>query len=58
MEHEAVRHCDQLAFFTGIDRGRQYVRRMLPVRFYFDFVSPYAYLAWTQIGALATRHGP
>jgi 2-hydroxychromene-2-carboxylate isomerase len=30
---------------------------MLPVRFYFDFVSPYAYLAWTQIGALAARHG-
>jgi 2-hydroxychromene-2-carboxylate isomerase len=30
---------------------------MLPVRFYFDFISPYAYLASTQIGALAARHG-
>lgn len=30
---------------------------MQPVRFYFDFISPYAYLAWTQIGALAQRHG-
>lgn len=29
---------------------------MTPVRFYFDFISPYAYLAWTQIGALAARH--
>lgn len=26
------------------------------IRFYFDFVSPYAYLAWTQIHALATKH--
>lgn len=24
--------------------------------FYFDFISPYAYLAWTQIHALAARH--
>jgi 2-hydroxychromene-2-carboxylate isomerase len=30
---------------------------MEPVRFYFDFISPYAYLAWTQIGALAGRRG-
>jgi 2-hydroxychromene-2-carboxylate isomerase len=29
---------------------------MQSVRFYFDFVSPYAYLAWTQIAALAARH--
>ena len=29
---------------------------MTPLRFYFDFVSPYAYLAWTQITALAARH--
>jgi len=28
-----------------------------PLRFCFDFVSPYAYLAWTQIHALAARHG-
>jgi 2-hydroxychromene-2-carboxylate isomerase len=28
-----------------------------PLRFCFDFVSPYAYLAWTQIHALAGRHG-
>jgi 2-hydroxychromene-2-carboxylate isomerase len=28
-----------------------------PLRFYFDYVSPYAYLAWTQIHALASRHG-
>ena len=26
------------------------------MRFYFDFVSPYAYLAWTQLHALAGRH--
>lgn len=28
-----------------------------PIRFYFDYVSPYAYLAWTQMHALAARHG-
>jgi 2-hydroxychromene-2-carboxylate isomerase len=28
-----------------------------PLRFCFDFVSPYAYLAWTQIHAVAERHG-
>jgi len=27
------------------------------VRFYFDFVSPNAYLAWTQLPALCARHG-
>lgn len=27
-----------------------------PLRFYFDFISPYAYLAWTQIHAIADRH--
>jgi 2-hydroxychromene-2-carboxylate isomerase len=27
-----------------------------PIRFYFDFISPYAYLAWTQIHTLAARH--
>lgn len=26
-----------------------------PIQFYFDFISPYAYLAWTQIGPLAAR---
>jgi 2-hydroxychromene-2-carboxylate isomerase len=26
------------------------------IRFLFDFISPYAYLAWTQIHALAARH--
>lgn len=30
---------------------------MTPVRFCFDFVSPYSYLAWTQIHALSARHG-
>ncbi len=30
---------------------------MRSIRFLFDFVSPYAYLAWTQIHALAERHG-
>ncbi|HEY1548617.1 MAG TPA: 2-hydroxychromene-2-carboxylate isomerase [Kofleriaceae bacterium] len=30
---------------------------MSSIDFYFDFVSPYAYLAWTQIHALAARHG-
>lgn len=28
-----------------------------PLRFFFDYVSPYAYLAWTQLPALASRHG-
>ena len=28
-----------------------------PIAFHFDFISPYAYLAWTQIHALAERHG-
>lgn len=27
-----------------------------PITFFFDFISPYAYLAWTQIHALAARH--
>ncbi|MCP4807424.1 MAG: 2-hydroxychromene-2-carboxylate isomerase [Proteobacteria bacterium] len=27
------------------------------MRLYFDFISPYAYLAWTQVHALAERHG-
>jgi 2-hydroxychromene-2-carboxylate isomerase len=26
------------------------------IRFCFDYLSPYAYLAWTQIGAVAARH--
>lgn len=26
------------------------------LRFYFDFISPYAYLAWTQVRGLAERH--
>ncbi len=30
---------------------------MTIVRFYFDYVSPNAYLAWTQIHALAERYG-
>lgn len=28
-----------------------------PLRFHFDYLSPYAYLAWTQIHDLAARHG-
>jgi 2-hydroxychromene-2-carboxylate isomerase len=28
-----------------------------PIPFYFDFISPYAYLGWVQVHALATRHG-
>ncbi|HEX8440297.1 2-hydroxychromene-2-carboxylate isomerase [Archangium sp.] len=28
-----------------------------PLRFFFDYVSPYSYLAWTQLPALAERHG-
>jgi 2-hydroxychromene-2-carboxylate isomerase len=28
-----------------------------PVDFYFDFISPYAYIASTQIDAIAARHG-
>jgi 2-hydroxychromene-2-carboxylate isomerase len=26
------------------------------VKFYFDFISPYAYIAWTQVNALAERN--
>jgi 2-hydroxychromene-2-carboxylate isomerase len=29
----------------------------MPLRFLFDYISPYAYLCWTQIGELARRHG-
>ncbi|WNG32707.1 2-hydroxychromene-2-carboxylate isomerase [Archangium violaceum] len=28
-----------------------------PLRFFFDYVSPYSYLAWTQLPGLAERHG-
>ncbi len=28
-----------------------------PVDLYFDFISPYSYLAWCQLPALAARHG-
>jgi 2-hydroxychromene-2-carboxylate isomerase len=28
-----------------------------PVRFLFDFLSPYAYLAWTEIHPIARKHG-
>jgi 2-hydroxychromene-2-carboxylate isomerase len=28
-----------------------------PWRFYFDFISPYAYLGWTQIRSIAAQHG-
>jgi 2-hydroxychromene-2-carboxylate isomerase len=28
-----------------------------PLRFFFDLISPYAYVAWTQIHALAAKHG-
>ncbi|MEM7677096.1 MAG: 2-hydroxychromene-2-carboxylate isomerase [Myxococcota bacterium] len=27
-----------------------------PIQFYFDFISPFAYLGWTQIHAIAERH--
>lgn len=30
---------------------------MTSLRVYLDFLSPYAYLAWTQLPALAARHG-
>lgn len=30
---------------------------MSTIAFHFDFVSPYSYLAWTQIHPLAARHG-
>jgi 2-hydroxychromene-2-carboxylate isomerase len=29
-----------------------------PISFYFDFISHNAFIAWTQIHALAARHGP
>lgn len=28
-----------------------------PLTFYFDFVSPYAFIAWTQVHAIAERNG-
>ncbi len=28
-----------------------------PITFYFDFISPYAYLAWCKLPELAARHG-
>jgi 2-hydroxychromene-2-carboxylate isomerase len=28
-----------------------------PIRFYFDYISPYSYIAWTQIRRLAASHG-
>ena len=28
-----------------------------PVAFYFDFISPYAFIAWTQVHAIAERNG-
>jgi 2-hydroxychromene-2-carboxylate isomerase len=28
-----------------------------PIRFVFDFLSPYAYIAWKQLPAVAARHG-
>ena len=28
-----------------------------PIAFYFDFISPYAYLAWTAVHEIAARHG-
>ena len=30
---------------------------MSALRFHFDFLSPYAYLAWSRVHALAARHG-
>ncbi|HKA91798.1 MAG TPA: DsbA family protein [Haliangiales bacterium] len=30
---------------------------MEPVRFHFDFISPYSYVAWTQVHALGARIG-
>lgn len=38
---------------TDAGRGFMLAFAML---FYFDFISPYAYLAWTQLPALAARH--
>src|SRR4051794_32266019 len=38
-------------------RGVGCARMAGNMRFFFDFVSPYAYLGWTQIHALASRHG-
>jgi len=30
---------------------------MAPIRFFFDYISPYSYLAWTQVHALEERVG-
>src|SRR5688572_17339263 len=46
------------AMFAGGRWGRRVgVMNRAPLRFFFDYVSPYAYLAWTQLPALAERHG-
>jgi 2-hydroxychromene-2-carboxylate isomerase len=29
----------------------------MAIRFHFDFISPYSYLAWTQVHRVAERHG-
>jgi 2-hydroxychromene-2-carboxylate isomerase/predicted enzyme related to lactoylglutathione lyase len=38
------------------DRGSGTLRRMKRLTFYFDFISPYAYLAWTQVHSYAARY--
>jgi 2-hydroxychromene-2-carboxylate isomerase len=43
------------ARFLGSSKVR--MSQAAPVEFYFDFSSPYGYLASTQIDALAARHG-
>jgi 2-hydroxychromene-2-carboxylate isomerase len=43
-----------------VRRARRYLGRMksnAPIDFYFDFISPYAYIGSTQVEAVAARHG-
>jgi 2-hydroxychromene-2-carboxylate isomerase len=49
-----------MSFESGPTLARRHLQgghHLAPIQFYFDFVSPYAYLASTCIDALAARHG-
>jgi 2-hydroxychromene-2-carboxylate isomerase len=41
----------------GARRGYDVLMSAEPIVFHFDFLSPYAYLAWTQMHAIAVKHG-
>jgi len=49
---------DRLAFVEGVRRPRAIAARKAPVALYWDFSSPFAYLAMTQARALGVVHRP